>query len=202
MPISSNLKKLTKLTLTPLLLSLSFSLSSLLFSLLLTSCSLPGGGNNVSQDTSLSPKPLIPIISWSTVILDYRFYSSGEVVEEGSWATLHVGKWEKFPMFDTELLGMKAWDKKSVLLHASVAYGTKDQEQIVRRSQITRSDTPGMESLFWKEDIATGATTKWNNQTLTIKQILDDEFIVITYPRQHPLAGKSLTFEVEVKSVE
>ena len=48
----------------------------------------------------------------------------------------------------------------------------------------------------------TGATTEWNNQTITIKEILNDEFIAITYPRQHPLAGKSLTFEVEVKSVE
>lgn len=166
----------------------------------LTSCSLPE--SNTQKDTLSSSKPLISISSGSIATLNYRLYSSGEVVEEGSWITLHVGKWEKFPAFDTELLGMKAWDKKSVLLHESVAYGSKDQEQIVRRSQITRSDTPGMESLFWKEDIATGATTKWNNQTLTIKQILDDEFIVITYPRQHPLSGKSLTFEVEVQSVE
>ena len=167
----------------------------------LTSCSLPGG-KTLNDIPLSSSKPLISISSGSIATLNYRLYSSGEVVEEGSWITLHVGKWEKFPAFDTELLGMKAWDKKSVLLHESVAYGSKDQEQIVRRSQITRSDTPGMESLFWKEDIATGATTKWNNQTLTIKQILDDEFIVITYPRQHPLSGKSFTFEVEVKSVE
>lgn len=182
--------------------SLIKTLTFLSLSLLLSSCSLPGGGNNVSQDTLLSPKPLIPIVSWSTVILDYRFYSSGAVVEQGSWVTLHVGQGEKIPAFDTELLGMKAWDKKSILLHESVAYGSKDQEQIVRWSQIIRSDTPGMEWLFHPKRIATGATTKWNNQTLTIKQILDDEFIVITYPRQHPLAGKSLTLEVEVKSVE
>lgn len=169
--------------------------------ILLTSCSLPG--SKTSNDTPLtSSKPLIPIVSGSTAIVDYRLYSSGEVVEEGSWITLHVGKWEKFPAFDTELLGMKAWDKKSVLLHESVAYGSKDVEQIVRRSQITRSDDPGMEWWFHPKRIATGATIQWNNQTITIKEILNDEFVVITYPRQHPLAGKSLTLEVEVKSVE
>ena len=97
---------------------------------------------------------------------------------------------------------MKQGDKKTVLLHESMAYGTQNAEQIIKKLQITRSDVPGMEGWFRSEDIATGATTEWNNQTITIKQILNDEFVVITYPRQHPFAGKSITFEVEVKSVE
>ena len=179
---------------------MKYILTLFLFTLL-TSCSLPW--SKTPNDTPLaSSKPLISISSGSIATLNYRLYSSGEVVEEGSWVTLQIGKWEKFPAFDTELLGMKAWDKKSVVLHESVAYGSKDVEQIVRRSQITRSDTPETESLFHPRKIMTGATTEWNNQTITIKEILNDEFTAITYPRQHPLAGKSLTFEVEVKSVE
>ena len=93
---------------------------------------------------------------------------------------------------------MKQGDKKTVLLHESMAYGTQNTEQIIKKLQITRSDVPGMEGWFRSEDIATGATTEWNNQTITIKQILNDEFVVITYPRQHPFAGKSITLSFKV----
>lgn len=184
-----------------------------IIALALASCSLSGG--NSSEKTTLSSqkddrvsKPLIAIASGSVAMIDYRLYSSGVIVQEKLWIQIHIGKEEqlgsynKLPELDRQLFGMKSWDKKSVLLDPSVAYGTAEQEDIVRRSQITRSDASGMEEWFDPDKIATWATTTWNNQKYTIKQILDDEFVVLSHPRQHPLAGKSLTLEVEVKSVE
>lgn len=50
---------------------------------------------------------------------------------------------------------MKAGEKKSTLLDPSQAYGDTEQEDIVRKFQITRSDAPGMEEWFDPDKIAT-----------------------------------------------
>jgi FKBP-type peptidyl-prolyl cis-trans isomerase 2 len=104
--------------------------------------------------------------------------------------TVNLGKNEVIPGFEKALEGMKKWETKKITLTADEAYGQPRPEL----TQKVPADT------FSGSDIKpeVGKTYNFGIAQGTVKEITDTE---ITIDFNHPLAGKSLTFELTVVDI-
>ena len=94
---------------------------------------------------------------------------------------------------EEELAQMKVGDKKTVQIKAEKAYGPVLQEAI------KRVPTEAINNAYQiKVGDMVGASNGGHTFRAVVKEITDKE-IVLDF--NHPLAGKDLTFEVEVKEI-
>ncbi|KAJ55958.1 peptidylprolyl isomerase [Actibacterium mucosum KCTC 23349] len=105
-----------------------------------------------------------------------------------------VGSGQIIPGLDKALPGMAVGDKKVVDVPADEAYGTRDDRAI---QQVARAEVP--------DDIPTDLGTKLQMQSptgqvmvVTITEVTDEH---ITLDANHELAGKDLTFAIELVSI-
>ncbi len=105
-----------------------------------------------------------------------------------------VGAGEMIKGFDTGVLGMKAGDKKTVTLSPDEAYGQPREDMVIK---VAKENIP--------EDIKpqVGMNLSMNTQDgrqvpVVVSDVSDAE---ITLDANHPLAGKELTFEIEMVEV-
>ncbi|MEW6060403.1 MAG: peptidylprolyl isomerase [Bacteroidota bacterium] len=94
---------------------------------------------------------------------------------------------------ESQLLGKSAGDSLKVSIPPSEAYGEYDLSQVV---QVSRSQFEGAPDL--KVGMRFTATSDQGYQVVTITNINDD---VVTIDGNHPLAGKTLHFDVTVVDV-
>lgn len=94
---------------------------------------------------------------------------------------------------EEELAHMKVGDKKTVHIKAEKAYGPVLQEAIKRvpKEAIQNADQLKVGDMV-------GASNAGHTFRAIVKEITDKE---ITLDFNHPLAGKDLTFEVEIKEI-
>lgn len=99
------------------------------------------------------------------------------------------------PGFERPLLGLKAGDKRSVLIQAKDGFGERNEDNIQHFRPDTFADdlqlAPGMVVSF-----ADAARAELPG----VIQSVDEEWVTVDF--NHPLAGKDLTFEVEIVAVE
>lgn len=109
-------------------------------------------------------------------------------------ATFTVGDGNLLPGFEQSLFGLKAGDKRSILLEAASAFGPHNPENIqqMRRGAFARDMTlePGVVVSFADKSKA--------ELPGVIVAVNDDQ---VTVDFNHPLAGKDLTFQVEIINV-
>jgi peptidylprolyl isomerase len=105
-----------------------------------------------------------------------------------------IGEGQIIPGFEGAVVGMEAGDSKTVLIDSTNAYGPHFEElvQVVDRDQI-----PG------DIELEVGVQLQANHPQggpliLTITDFCET---TVTLDANHPLAGKDLTFEIEVLSV-
>jgi len=105
-----------------------------------------------------------------------------------------VGGGQVIPGFDQAVDGMAVGDKKTVRIEAEQAYGPHNPEMTL---QVPRSDlpadlvpTPGMQLQASQEG--------GHSLIVTITEVADEQ---VTLDANHPLAGKALTFELELVAV-
>jgi peptidylprolyl isomerase len=107
---------------------------------------------------------------------------------------VHMGAGRMIPGFEKELLGMTINEKKTFTLEAEEAYGNRD-DQLMRdfpRSSAPQGAEPEVGQLV--------ALQTPDGQQIPAKIVkVDDQNI--TLDMNHPLAGESLTFEVEVVGI-
>ncbi|MEM9632412.1 MAG: peptidylprolyl isomerase [Pseudomonadota bacterium] len=105
-----------------------------------------------------------------------------------------VGSGQIIPGLDKAILGMKIGDEKTVRVEAAEAYGphNPDAKQAVPRSNIP-------ENVPLEVGLQLQAQTE-NGQmmSVTVVEISDDEVIL---DANHPLAGKDLTFEIQLTGI-
>ena len=94
---------------------------------------------------------------------------------------------------EEELLGMKVGDKKTVKVAPEKGYG-KVLEEAIRR--VPKEAIGGAENL--KVGDMVGASNEGHTFRAVVKEITDKE-VVLDF--NHPLAGKELTFDVEIKEI-
>ncbi len=113
----------------------------------------------------------------------------------GDPLSFEVGSGQIIPGFEKGVVGMSPGDTKTVEVSAEEAYGPYREDQVV---EVERDKLP--------EDIQPEVgqqlqVQQTNGQTavVTIKEVTQS---AVRLDANHPLAGKDLTFEIEVVSVE
>lgn len=121
---------------------------------------------------------------------------AGEVLDssEGREPLVYIhGMGNIITGLESQLLGKSAGDSLKVSIPPSEAYGEYDLSQVV---QVSRSQFEGAPDL--KVGMRFTATSDQGYQVVTITNINDD---VVTIDGNHPLAGKTLHFDVTVVDV-
>ena len=122
---------------------------------------------------------------------------NGDVVDstfDKSPATFKVGDGSLLPGFEAALFGFKAGDKRTLEILPENAFGQPNPQnvQIIPRSQFKDMElSQGLLVIF--NDAA-------NTELPGVVKEFDDEQVTIDF--NHPLAGKTLTFDVEIKDVQ
>ncbi|MDB6142323.1 MAG: fkpB [Pseudomonas sp.] len=109
-------------------------------------------------------------------------------------ATFKVGDGNLLPGFEAAIFGFKAGDKRTVEVLPENAFGQPNPQnvQIIPRSQFTGMDL--------SENLLVIFNDAANTELPGIVKEFDDAQVTIDF--NHPLAGKTLTFEVEIFEVK
>lgn len=132
----------------------------------------------------------------SKVKFDYTLTVDGAVQDtsagRGPLEYTH-GAGQIIPGLEEELAQMNVGDKKTVEIKAEKAYGPVLDEAIkkVPKEAIGNADQLKVGDMV-------GASNEGHTFRAVVKEITDKE---VTLDFNHPLAGKDLTFEVEVKEI-
>ena len=122
---------------------------------------------------------------------------NGDTVDstfDKSPATFKVSDGSLLPGFEAALFGFKAGDKRTLEILPENAFGQPNPQnvQIIPRSQFKDMElSQGLLVIF--NDAA-------NTELPGVVKEFDDEQVTIDF--NHPLAGKTLTFEVDIKDVK
>jgi len=132
----------------------------------------------------------------SKVKFDYTLTVEGQVADtssgRGPLEYTH-GAGHIIPGLEKELLGMKVGDKKTVKVSPEEGYGIVHEEAIRR---VPKEAIGGADNL--KVGDMVGASNAGHTFRAIVKEITDKE-VVLDF--NHPLAGKELTFDVEIKEI-
>ena len=132
------------------------------------------------------------------VSVDYKgTLQNGEIFDSsqgGQPLEVQMGVGQLIEGFERELMGMSLNDKKAFTLNPEEAYGQRD-ESLTR--EFARSDFPA--ELEPRVGMTIALQTPEGRQMPAQITHLDDEKLSVDL--NHPLAGESLTFEIEVVGI-
>ncbi len=132
------------------------------------------------------------------VSVDYKgTLQNGEIFDtshERQPLEIQVGEGQLIKGFEEKLIGMALNEKKTFTLQPEEAYGNRIEEHV---QAIPLSDIPPEMNPKIGEMLA--LTTPEGQQIPAQISELDDEKMIVDL--NHPLAGKSLTFEIEVVGI-
>jgi len=105
-----------------------------------------------------------------------------------------VGAGQMIPGFDNAVVGMEVKEKKSVTIPAAEAYGElrPDMVQKISKDQLPPDLKPEVGQQLASQ-LPSGEQI-----IVTVAEISDEE---VTIDANHPLAGKELTFEIELVEI-
>ena len=106
-----------------------------------------------------------------------------------------LGEGKMIPKFEEAVLGMKVGESKTVTIPASEAYGPyrDDLVRVINREELTNIPNPEVGQQLY------GSQTDGTTITGTITNVTDTTVTVDFNP---PLAGKDLTFEIKLISIQ
>lgn len=135
---------------------------------------------------------------WDTVSVHYKWtFQDGEVFDSSyeRWQPIEFTTWagEMIPWFDSAVVGMSEWETKSITLEPSQAYGERSEENY---DVIQREELSDFEENWIK--IQTGALLPTMYGEFEIVWIKWEE---ITVDMNHPMAWKTLNFDVELVEI-
>lgn len=99
------------------------------------------------------------------------------------------------PGFDEAVNTMVPGEKKTVVLEPDEAYGPRDEAKV---AQLQFAMLPGADKLEVGQDIRVATA---NGIPMPCK-VVDKDDESVTVDMNHPLAGKTLTFEIELVDVQ
>lgn len=133
----------------------------------------------------------------AVVVLDYELKVNGEVIDSSfgqePLSFIH-GVGALIPGFSAAIDGLKKGDKKAFVVSAEDGYGELDEEAI---RTYAKDDFPG------DVDLSVGAQLFFETEDQMeipcfVKEVVGNDVII---DFNHPLAGKELHFNIEVKDV-
>jgi FKBP-type peptidyl-prolyl cis-trans isomerase SlyD len=134
----------------------------------------------------------------SVVKVHYTLTVEGNVVDsskQGEPFQFQMGGDQVIPGFEKGVMGMKTGEKKSFDVTPEDGYGQEDQRgfQEVPRSQLPKEIVPEAGMTLY------GSGPDGKPVPVRISEVKED---VVVINLNHPLAGKTLNFEIEVLDVE
>ena len=131
------------------------------------------------------------------VTFDYTLKNdSGQVIDSsdnGEPLSYIHGSGEIIPGLEAELLGKSVGDKFNATIKPEDAYGLREDENVKKIEREKLSHIPGLEVGMQLQAYDEGSM-----QILTIVEISDKD---VTLDANHPLAGETLHFAVEIKEI-
>lgn len=124
---------------------------------------------------------------WKTTADNKEFdnsYSKWEPIEFEVWA------WKMIPWFDTWVLWMKLWEKKTLNIKAKDAYGEYDPSKV---QEIKKEELKQFEDAWYKLEVWTKLPTMY--WEFEIKEVTKDN---VKVDLNHFLVWKDLTFDIEI----
>ena len=139
----------------------------------------------------------MPISAGSTVTVHYKLFSADNrlLYESEEPLTFTVGEDDILPAFEVNILGLEPGQKHRFTLMPEEAYGPYQEELIFTLSRQQLMDDG--------EDIVPGQTLTLftpEGESLTVN-VLEVTESTIKVDANHPLAGQTLIYEVEVLNV-
>jgi len=141
-------------------------------------------------------------ISGNTVSVHYvGTFDDGEIFDSsrtrGEPITFQLGSNQVVPGFESAILGMSEGETKSVTLEPEDAYGPIQEDMTTLAPLSAFPEGSGA-------DLVVGSAVYGTNQngeqmTAIIKEI-DESGVTLDF--NHPLAGKSLTFKIELVNIQ
>lgn len=134
----------------------------------------------------------------STVTIDYKVFVDGQVVDQtipGQPLTYVQGAKQIIPGLEKNLAGMETGDKKEVVVEPADAYGDYSDERVLH---IPKGDLPP--DIEPEVGMELQASSNDGDMYVGIITTVADDHIDVDF--NHPMAGKTLTFEIEILSVE
>lgn len=115
--------------------------------------------------------------------------------QEGMPLEFIVGSGQIIPGFDRAVVGMKLNEKKEVSIVSQDAYGPRDEDRIRKffRADLPQGFNPGKNMPIQMQD---------DTGRIIPGVIIDMDDENVTVDLNHPLAGKTLVFDIEVVSIE
>jgi len=105
-----------------------------------------------------------------------------------------VGKGQLIPGFDTAVAGMKVGEKKTVIIAPEDGYGPRMDERMM---EMPKENVP--ENMDLKVGMAVQLTDQAGNPIPAIIAELTDGAVKLDL--NHPLAGKTLVFDIEIREI-
>ena len=133
-----------------------------------------------------------------TVTLHYTLKVDGKVVDSTRGKQpiqFTAGSHQMIAGFEKAVMGMKVGDKKSFKVSPAEGYGKEDAKAIqsIPKSQLPSDVTPAPGMLLEAQD------KNGRKRTVRIVEVKKDA-VVIDF--NHPLAGKTLNFDVEIVAIK
>lgn len=137
------------------------------------------------------------IKSGSTVSMDYTLTVDGKIVDSSSGREPLIfvqGTGQIIQGLDEELIGLKKGDKRNVTVSPEGGYGTINPDAIKKLPKAAFNESEKMKA----GDVVTGNVEGQEFQA----KIVDVGKSEVTIDLNHPLAGKTLNFDVEIKDAK
>ena len=128
------------------------------------------------------------------VTLDYTLTVEDEVMEstaDGEPIQFIQGIGQIIPGLEEALYGLQVGDNKNILIQPEAAYGEYDPEsiEVVKKEEFSE-EVP--------LDVGTFLDLSDDDGEILSAQIIEEDEDTVTLDFNHPLAGKTLTFEITV----
>ena len=178
-------------------------LISLASVLILASCTnntvTPVAENNLDTNQENMVKNTGPVKAGDDIAVHYKgtledgtkfdsSYDRGETLPFKVWAG------QMIKGFDAGVVGMMVWDKKTITMEPKDAYGEYDETkvQVIPKTDLASFTAAGFE-------LKVGEKLPTQMWELAIIKVTEEE---VTLDMNHALAGKKLTFEVELVEIK
>lgn len=131
-------------------------------------------------------------IHYTGTLRDGSVFDSSEMREPLSFT---LGSGQVIAGFDDGVTGMAVGEKKRIVIPAADAYGEVRDEL---RFAVPRNQIPPQLDLRVGQQLQMGQQNG-DSMVVTVAELADDHVVL---DANHPLAGKELTFELELVSIE
>ncbi|BCA80624.1 peptidylprolyl isomerase [Desulfuromonas sp. AOP6] len=112
----------------------------------------------------------------------------------GEPLSLTLGQGEVIPGFDEAIVGMQVGESKTITIGAEQAYGPRIDELVI---ELARKDLPGDLELTLGRQLE---VTQEEGEPFVV-EVTDLTDVTVTLDANHPLAGKELTFDIELVEI-